>query len=169
MSVSPKKKYKRFRKRTFDPEGLNLQIPPMLLNRLNRLVATGCFGMNVEEAAQRMIAYGVIEHERTYAFVDLVDTRGHPEPTMLYPNPEEMETKVKHHTKRKELLAKHDELEEKRKQWEHDENITQEQYEELTDEILDLREQLNLPDPDWLEPEEDVAEESENDDEADQP
>lgn len=166
MSGHPKKKFKRFRKRTFDPEGLNLKIPPMLLNRLNRLVATGCFGSNVEEAAERMIAYGVMEHERMYSFNDLIDTRGHPDPVQLYPNPEEVETKVNYHARRRELLDKHDELEQRRQEWAKDEDITQEQYEELTDEILDLREQLNLPDPDWLE--ETPEETEEESDEADQ-
>ena len=158
MSDKERKKFKRFRKRTFDAEGLNLKIPPMLLNRLNRLVATGCFGTDVDEAAQRMIAYGVMEHERQYAFNDLIDTRGHPDPVQLFPNPEEVTEKVHAATARKEMLKKHDELEAKRQIWEADEKILQDEYEALTEEILEIRDQLNMPDPEWLENENEEAE-----------
>ena len=160
-----KKKFKLFRKRCFNLEGLNLKVPQMLINRLNRLVATGMFGSNVEEAAQIMIGLGVAEMETRHGpWHDLIDTRGHPNPKQLFPNPEEINDKVDHHKEKRDLLNKHDILEARRVEWEDDENVTQEAYYELTENILSIRDQLGLPTPEWAEETEEDEEESDADD-----
>lgn len=145
-----RKTFKAFRKRFFNLEGLNLKIPPVLLDRLNRLCATGMFGANVEETAQMLIGFGCAEMERQFGpFQDLIDTRGHPKPQMLYSNPNEMDERISAHKDKRAMLAEHDELEAKRKLWETDDAISSDQYGDLVDQVMTLRKELRLPEPQW--------------------
>lgn len=82
---------KVFRKRFFDLEGVNIQLTPMMIHRLNRLVATGMFGNSVEMCCVMLISQKVQDIEYGPSqIVDLIDTKGHPEPKKLYINVDEV-------------------------------------------------------------------------------
>ncbi len=61
--MAEKKKFTLFRKQLFNIENLDLKVQPMMINRLNRLVATGLFGNSVEEAAISILGLGIARME----------------------------------------------------------------------------------------------------------